>query len=114
MAESYQELEEYEKAEEMYLKIKEILERTAGEKNSDFADVCSDLAVLYEDMEVYEKADILHKKAVEIREEVLGKDHPDTAFSYNYMGIMYARNGENQKALEYFFKAYHICYLSVA
>lgn len=29
------------------------------------------------------------------------------------MGIMYARNGEKQKALEYFFKAYHICYLKL-
>ena len=29
------------------------------------------------------------------------------------MGIMYERNGENQKALEYFFKAYHINHLKL-
>lgn len=41
MAESYQELQEYEKAEEMYLKIKEILERTAGEGQGDIMNLCN-------------------------------------------------------------------------
>ena len=44
-------------------------------------------------------------KALVIREKALGVEHPDTAASYNRIGVIYAKQGDYEKALEYFQKS---------
>ena len=49
----------------------------------------------------YGKAWEYNEKALNIRLELLGEEHPDTADSYNNMGIVYSKQGNYDKGLEY-------------
>ena len=49
----------------------------------------------------YDKTLEYYKKALAIREKKLGKEHPDVATSYNNIGFVYSKQGNDDKALEY-------------
>jgi tetratricopeptide (TPR) repeat protein len=54
------------------------------------------------------KSDLLKELALDICENVLGKEHPNTATTYNNIGPVYDNQGEYDKALEWYQKAWPI------
>ena len=96
---------EYEKAGELYKKIRRTSERVLGEEHPLTAMSYNNLASVYDRRGEYGRAEELYKKGLEIRERVLGEEHPDTARSYNNLAGVYERQGEYKKAEELYKKA---------
>lgn len=61
----------------------------------------SNVAGLYYNYGYYDNAMKLFMRVKAIREKLLDKEHPDTAIAYNDIGLVYRRQGEYSKALEW-------------
>ena len=57
----------------------------------------------------YKEAESVCLRLIALREELFGKEHLSTAAAYNKIGMVYAKQGDYSKALEYFKKALDIC-----
>ena len=98
----------YKEAEQVYLRLISLRERTKGKENSVTATAYNNIGTTYKEQGKYPKALEYHFKALGIREKVLEKEHPDTAVSYNNIGLTYHSQGDYPKALEYYFKSLDI------
>ena len=105
MANIYESMGEYEKAEPLYLKAQKIQVESLGENHPSTATSYNNLAGLYRAMGEYEKAEPLYLKAQKIQVESLGENHPSTATSYNNLGTFYYHTQEYQKSYEFMTKA---------
>lgn len=45
-----------------------------------------------------------------IHEKMLGEEHPDTDISYNNLAKVYASQGRNEIAVNYFCLAFNVCF----
>jgi len=61
----------------------------------------------------YEKSLEYHLKSLEIKKLSLPPNHPDIAISYNNIGNIYFKKGENDKSLDYYLKSLEIQILSL-
>ena len=98
LAELYQDMGEYAKAEPLYQEALRIRQKVLGPEHPDTATSLNNLAVLYQDMGEYAKAEPLYQEALRIRQKVLGPEHPDTATSLNNLAALYQAMGEYAKA----------------
>ena len=102
---------QYGKAIEYYLKAIEIKEEVYGENvNASLAASYNNIGYVYEELGEAEKALEYKLKALQIYETIYAENsnHPDLAMSYNNIGYTYDELGEYKKALEYYLKALQI------
>jgi tetratricopeptide (TPR) repeat protein len=98
LAQLYESMGEYAKAEPLYKEALEIRQNVLGPQHFATAESLNKLAVLYQDMGVYAKAEPLYQEALRIRQKVLGSEHVDTAWSFNNLAELYWVMGEYAKA----------------
>jgi tetratricopeptide (TPR) repeat protein len=91
----------YEMAEEYYLKNKEILERTKGKENYDYAQTLSFLGGLYLQMSRFELAEDYFRESESIVEKVFGKGHLNYAQTLQNLGRLFNFIGRHDKAEAY-------------
>jgi CHAT domain-containing protein/tetratricopeptide (TPR) repeat protein len=85
----YQSIGQYEQAELLHLKAKQIRERLQGRNDPDYAACCDNLALLYMAKGQYWKAEPLFIEAKQIREKKLGKNNYDYAASCDNLALLY-------------------------
>ncbi len=93
-------VDNYSKAEQLYIEAKTIRENILGTENLDYATSCSGLAMLYNVMESYQEAEPLLIETKKIREKFLGKEHPDYIISCNNLAVLYKNMGNSVKTDE--------------
>ena len=98
LADLYQAMGQYDKAEPLYQRSLKIREAKLGKDHPDVAASLNNLASLYKDMGQYEKAEPLLQRSLQIREDNLGKDHPDVAQSLDNLGTLYLIMDQDAKA----------------
>ena len=95
----------YKEAEQVYLRLVSLRERTLGKEHPDTATSYNNIGQVYYSQGEYPKALEYHFKALDICEKVLGKEHPSTAASYNNIAGVHFSQGNYTKAIEYYQKA---------
>ncbi|WP_146066470.1 tetratricopeptide repeat protein, partial [Candidatus Venteria ishoeyi] len=93
LAELYQAMGDYARAEPLYKQAYEIWKTALGENHPDYAQSLNNLAFLYEAMGDYARTEPLYKQALQIRKTALGENHPDTATSLNNLAALYYSTG---------------------
>jgi|APMI01.1.fsa_nt_gi tetratricopeptide (TPR) repeat protein len=79
----------YEKAEPLYQKSLEILEKTLGKDHPDIATNINNLALLYQAQAKYKKSEFFYQQAITIVEKSLGKNHPNAKlYRENYESLL--------------------------
>ena len=79
LANLYQNMGQYAKAEPLYQRSLKIMESKLGPDHPDVATNLNNLAILYEHMGQYAKAEPLYQRSLKIYESKLGPDHPNVA-----------------------------------
>ncbi|MBK7561456.1 MAG: CHAT domain-containing protein [Chitinophagaceae bacterium] len=92
----------FEKAETYFLKQKEILSKTTGEKDKSFAACLINLGALYRSMGKYQQSEAQYIQANEINKILLGENNPDYATSLNNLASLYDFIGQFAKAEQLF------------
>jgi CHAT domain-containing protein len=98
LAQVYDAMGRYEKAEPMMLQVVEIDKNLLGEDHPDFAIDISNLAALYDVMGRYEQAEPLYKQAVEIAKTKLGTNDPAYSRYLNNLARSYFGSGRYEEA----------------
>jgi tetratricopeptide (TPR) repeat protein len=91
LANLYQSMGAYEKAEPFYLKALKISEKILGEEHPDTAISYNNLAVFYYGQGDFERAYGFIKKAVDVRSKVLPSNHPHLISSKKNLKIIEGR-----------------------
>ena len=73
-----------------------------------YADLLFDYASFLYDYGIYRDSEAVYLRQIPLAEELYGNQHEDTATSYNEIGLVYWKQGNYPKALEYYFKALEI------
>ena len=105
IAQLYKDCTEYEKALELFERVKDIREKALGVDHTDTATAYNDMAEIYYRQGRFVEALDWCDKALVIREGVLGREHPDTATTYNNIALVYDSQGRYEEALEWYSKA---------
>jgi len=108
LANHYFLIQEYEKAEPLFLKSLEIYKEILNEEHLFVASSYHNLANLYLSMKKYEKAKFLALKALEIRKKNLGEEHLEIASSYHGLASIYLSMKKYKKAEILFLKSLKI------
>jgi tetratricopeptide (TPR) repeat protein len=99
LAECYQKMGEYPKAESLYKQALAGNEAMPGGKDHPFtAETLMNLASLHREQSQYAKAEPLYQRALAILEAKLGKDHPYTATALDRLAVIYWDMGQSAKA----------------
>ncbi len=104
----YDSLENYTKAERLYIKALKIRKEVLGENHPDYASSLDDLADLYKLLEQYSQAKSLYLEALQIRKTVFGESHPDYATSLNNLAGLYKSMGNFDQAEQLYLEAIKI------
>ncbi len=96
---SFENCQQFSKAEQYYLLAKNIYENVSGSADSFYGAILNNLALLYSYMGQYYKALPLSIKALENCEKSLGKKHPSYSSRLNNLALSYSDMGEYDKAL---------------
>lgn len=105
LADVYDILRVYHKAEPLYIKLISIRRRVLGLDHPDTAEGIGNLASLYHEQGIHLKAIPLYKQALEITEKALGPNHPRTATSIENLASMYLDAELYEKAESLFRRA---------
>jgi len=90
----YDNMGDFPKAEDFYLKSLRIRLDLFGKNHSCTATSYNNLGLLYDNMGNLAKAEKFHLKSLKIYMNLFGEKHADTAISYNNLGLLYV-NMEN-------------------
>ena len=100
---------QYSQALVYFQKSLSIYKQKLGTNHIDTATSYNNIGNVYYQYNDFVKALECHQKALEIRKVYLGEEHPYTVGSYYNIGLVYSmQNGDSQKALEYYQKAFKI------
>lgn len=94
----------YFEAKQYFGKAEALLHSYAVKEQS-YAELAMTIGTYYSLMEDSERAIQLLNAALEIYEELLGKNHPTTISIYNNLAVVYSKQGDFGKSLEYNLKA---------
>ena len=109
LAELYQLIGDYAKAEPLYQQALQIVNKALGPEHPDTATSLHNLALLYAAMGAYEKAEPLCQQALQIWQKALGPDHPHVAAGLNNLAELYRAMGAYAKAEPLYQQALQIC-----
>jgi CHAT domain-containing protein len=98
LAEVYDRMGDYRRAEPLFQQAMEKLKRVAGENHPDYAQSLNGLASLYAKMGDYRRAEPLYKQALEIAKQTVGENHPDHATSLHNLAELYRSMGDYRRA----------------
>jgi tetratricopeptide (TPR) repeat protein len=98
----------YSKAEPLYLRSLEILERELGAEHPDVATSLNNLAEIYNSQGQFSEAEPLYLRSLEIRERELGAEHPDVATSLNNLAEIYRVQGKYSEAKSLYLRSLEI------
>ena len=88
------EMGDYEKAEMLYLEVKDIFEvHLKNRTKRNYIYCLNNLAALYYEMGTYEKAEPLYLESIRIKENVYGKEHTEYALSLGNLALLYRKMG---------------------
>ncbi len=104
----YRTVSKYEKAEEIFLKAKVVIERVAGKDNSNYATTINNLAGVYRLTGDYKKAEQLFFNAIEIYKNISFEGSFVYSSALNNLGLLYMDMKEYQKAANLFEEAKEI------
>src|SRR5262245_12809743 len=76
----------YRQAHALYLRARELTERTFGRQSVEAAAVLNDLGVLYKFMGRFAEAGRLYRRALAILQKAIGSDNPALATLYHNLG----------------------------
>lgn len=99
LANSYAELNQFEKALSYQQRGTTISENQLGKNHPDMARLLTHLANIYQKLGQYDKAIPVNLRALSIREKSLGPDHPNTALILNNLAGNYRSLGLYDKAV---------------
>ena len=90
----YCKIQNYKRAEELYLENKNIAEKKTGKTSREYALMCNKLAIeVYYPQKQYQKAEPLLVEVKSIQEKVVGKEHPEYAMSvFSLATVLYEQN----------------------
>ncbi|GFI18844.1 photosystem I assembly protein Ycf3 [Lachnospiraceae bacterium] len=91
----------YQQSLEYYKKAYEIRREQLGERSSEMATICDNIASTYEELNDHENALLWYEKDREITEILHGKDSISTAYTYNNMAVTCSNMGQYKKSIEY-------------
>lgn len=94
----------YPKAQQYFNKAVEILNNLTQAGISD-AQISMTSGSYFAAMGDYDKAILLLNNALEIYEQELGREHPTTISIYNNLAVVYSKQGDYSKSMEYNLKA---------
>lgn len=97
--------EDYQKAEENWLKCIEIRKELLGEKSKDVADVYNSLGANFNSKSEFIKAIECYNKSLEINIALFGEKSTGVALCYTNLGNAYKNISDYKKALEYYNKS---------
>ena len=101
----YRGISKYQKAEEIFLKAKEIIRRVVGENNPNYATTINNLAGVYRLTGNFSKAERLFLNAIEIYKNTsFGESYPYSS-ALNNLGLLYMEMKEYEKAVHLFEEA---------
>jgi len=98
----------YEKAEPLYIEVRQIKEKVFGKESIDYAESCHNLAALYRYMGEYQKAEPLITQAKQLKEKLLGKENLAYAASCTELASLYLKMAQVEKAELFFLEAHRI------
>jgi CHAT domain-containing protein len=93
-------LMQYSKAVEYYLKLIRIQKKVLGEDNLDYLKSLNNLATNYSDLGQFEKAIEINLEVAKKRKSILGDNHPAYLTSLNNLATIYLKLGRLNEALE--------------
>ena len=108
LAQLYNTLGDYEKAEQYFTEALQILEKTIGIENAWYATTMSNLGIMYFQTGDYINAEDVFLKTKEIQENVLGKNHIDYARTLGNLGTLYVETENFQLAEKHLLKSKEI------
>jgi len=98
LADTYESVAEYAKAEPLYIQSLAIRERIFGKEHPSYGLTLNDLAYRYDSMANYGAAEPLYLEALELRSRLYGKESSEYATSLNNLGLLYKSIGNFIKA----------------
>lgn len=98
LATLYYGIENYEKAEALFIQALDIKKKALGETHPDTAQAINYLAAFYHSTGDYSKAEPLYIQALEIKKKVLGDNNASTAETLNNFAALYYNKGDAEKA----------------
>lgn len=78
-----------EEAEVFARRLVDLIEKTKGEDNSDFAIALNNLGLLLREQAKLDESERVQRRTLVIRERILEADHPDVATSLLNLGVVY-------------------------
>lgn len=108
IAQIYNDLEDYQKAEPYALRSVDILEKIYKPDNPRIFEALTTLAVCYDGMRRLDKAEELFQRILTAHEKSVGPDHPLTAVDAFNMGSIKFRRNELEKSESFFRRALQI------
>ena len=105
----YCKMQNYKRAEELYLEGKNIAEKKTGNVSREYALMCNKLAVdVYYTQKQFSKAEPLLVEVKNIQEKIVGTEHPEYAMAvFSLATVLYEQN-KFQEAETLFLKAKNI------
>lgn len=98
LAAVYQSVQEYEKAEPLYVQAGELRKKALGERHPGYARSLQELGKLYESMMDFARTEPLYLQANNILKEALGEDHPEHVYGLDDLAKLYNAVGEYGRA----------------
>lgn len=95
----------YQQSLKYYKLAYEIRKGQLGERSSEIATICDNIASTYDELQEYENALFWYEKDMLISETIHGKDSVSTAYTYNNVAVTYSNIGEYKKSIEYLKRA---------
>ena len=102
----YCKLQNYKRAEELYLETKNIAEQKTGKESHQYALMCNKLGVdVYLPQKKLKEAEALLTEVTQIQEKLLGKEHPEYGIALFNLGVCYYEQKKFADAETLFLKA---------
>lgn len=95
----YAEMNNYEKAEQLYIEAIQVRKTIHGEGHPDYANSMNDLGIFYYLLGKYDKTEPIFIEASKIYKT---NGHPDYAASLNNLAMLYQEIGQYEKAIPYY------------
>ena len=92
---------ENDRAEPLYRRALNVLEKTLGPEHPEIAKALHNLGILYRAKKDYVHAESSFQRALTIREKKFGPEHPDVAQSLYDLAFLYYAEDDNERALEF-------------
>ncbi len=96
-----------DKAEECFLNALEVRREGYGEESAEYARNLANLGGWYSWLGQFEKGEIQIVKAVKVKSLIFGNEHLETLKTYNYLGYIYFKVGNYDRAEKIFLEIIH-------